>query len=199
MALVGFLVALSIFGFVCCLPFRSLGIDLKEGYYAFSLICREPVVSKASSSTGIHVSFKHHGFRPLKLYNHRNLFVLFLLTANDVQLNPGPFSESIKISPFNARSIVNKWLQLQTYVSLVNPDIVAITETWLHDGVCDSKIFPASYIIHRRDRESRSGGVLLAIKSSSHCFRRCDLETECEIFWCEIPVCGSTSYFFGVF
>ena len=91
------------------------------------------------------------------------------------------------------------YIQLQTHVSLVNPDLVAITETWLHNGVSDGEIFPDSYIVHRRDRESRGGGVLLAIKSSSLCFRRCDLETECEILWCEIPVRGSTSYFFGVF
>ena len=96
MALVGSLVVLNIYGFICCfLLFRSLEIDLKERHYAFSLICRQPVVSKASSSTGIRVSFKHHGFRPLKPYNHRYLFVLFLLTAHDIQLNPGPFSDSI--------------------------------------------------------------------------------------------------------
>ena len=176
MALVGSLVVLNIYGFICCfLLFRSLEIDLKERHYAFSLICRQPVVSKASSSTGIRVSFKHHGFRPLKPYNHRYLFVLFLLTANDIQLNPGPFSDSIKISSFNARSIVNKRLQLQTHVSLVNPDLVAITETWLHNGVSDGEIFPDSYIVQRRDHKSRGGGVLLAIKSSSLCFRRCDL------------------------
>ena len=46
---------------------------------------------------------------------------------------------------------------------------------------------------------SRGGGVLLAIKSTSHSFRRCDLDTECDILWGEIPVRGSTSYFFGVF
>ena len=94
---------------------------------------------------------------------------------------------------------MNRRLQLQTHVSLVNPDLVAITETWLHNGVSDGEIFPDSYIVQRRDHKSRGGGVLLAIKSSSLCFRRCDLETECEILWCKIPVRGSTSYFFGVF
>ena len=120
--------------------------------------------------------------------------LLFLLTANNIQMNPGPFSDSIKILSFNARSIVNKQLHLQMHVSLVNPDIVAITETWFHNGVNDGEIFPDSYITHHQ-----GGGVLLAIKSTFHCFHRCDLETKCELLWCEIPVCSSTSYFLGVF
>ena len=163
MALVGSLVALNIYGFICCLLLRSLEIDLKERHYAFSLICRQPVVSKASSSTGIRVSFKHHGFRPLKPYNHRYLFVLFLLTANDIQLNPGPFRDSIKISsvvrkmgilvqtsnfqnciektnkiPEYARNYKNEWL----FIRGINKECYKFEEKC---EIYESKIFDSSY------------------------------------------------------
>ena len=32
-----------------------------------------------------------------------------------------------------------------------------------------------------------------------HCFRRMDLETDCELLWCEVSPIPSCSYFIGVF
>lgn len=118
------------------------------------------------------------------------LNILLLLVSNDVQQNPGPTSGSnaLRISTFNARSIVNKRLDLQAYVTLVNSAFIAITETWLHNNIDDNKLLPNSYNIHRKDRESRGGGVLLAVKSNISCFRRHDLEeSDCELLWGEIP------------
>lgn len=94
------------------------------------------------------------------------LSILLLLVSNDVQQNPGPSSGSnaLRISSFNARSIVNKRLDLQAHVTLVNADFIAITETWLHNNIDYNELLPDSYNIHRKDRESRGGGVLLAVK-----------------------------------
>ena len=59
---------------------------------------------------------------------------------------------------------------------------------------------PNSYNIHRKDRESRGGGVLLAVKSNISCFRRRDLEeSDCELLWVKIPFKDSSSYFVRVF
>ena len=130
------------------------------------------------------------------------LNILLLLVSNDVQQNPGPTSGSnaLHISSFNARSIVNKRLDLQAYVTLVNSAFIAITETWLHNNIDDNELLPNSYNIHRKDRESRGGGVLLAVKSNISCFRRCDLEeSDCELLRGKIPFKDSSSYFFGVF
>ena len=57
--------------------------------------------------------------------------ILLLLVSNDIQRNPGPplGKNTLNISSFNARSIVNKRLELQSHVVLMNPDIIAITET----------------------------------------------------------------------
>ena len=82
----------------------------------------------------------------------------------------------------------------------MNPDIIAITETWLHEGIADNEILPSSYNVLRNDRGSRGGGVLLAVKSYISCLRRPDLEEDiCELLWAEIPLKNSGSYFLGVF
>ena len=82
----------------------------------------------------------------------------------------------------------------------MNPDFIAITGTWLHNNIDDNELLPNSYNIHRKDRESRGGGVLLAVKSNISCFRRHDLEeSDCELLWGKIPFKDSSSYFDGVF
>lgn len=49
-------------------------------------------------------------------------------------------------------------------------DAIALTETWLHDDVHSSEIFPTEYHVYRKDRnflathQTRGGGVLLALK-----------------------------------
>jgi len=47
-----------------------------------------------------------------------------------------------------------------------NFDIIAITETWLLNNIFTNEIFPTSFTVLRKDRDSRGGGVLLALKSS---------------------------------
>ena len=40
-------------------------------------------------------------------------------------------------------------------------DILCIAETWLNDTIYDSEILPCNYKIHRKDRNSRGGGINL--------------------------------------
>lgn len=47
-----------------------------------------------------------------------------------------------------------------------DPNIVAITETWLDLSVLDNEIVPPGYNIFRKDRGSRGGGVALIVQSS---------------------------------
>ena len=56
--------------------------------------------------------------------------------------------------------------QFQSFVYSRSPDIIAVTETWLSDNILDNEILPNSYSIVRKDRQSRGGGVMLAIKNS---------------------------------
>ena len=45
-------------------------------------------------------------------------------------------------------------------------DIVGLTKTWLSDKIFDNELLPYAYTIIRKDRGSRGGGVMFAIKSS---------------------------------
>ena len=45
-------------------------------------------------------------------------------------------------------------------------DIIAISETWLSDNIFDNEILPTNYAIHRCDRGSRGGGVLVAVRDN---------------------------------
>ena len=66
----------------------------------------------------------------------------------------------------NTRSLVNKMDLFQNYVYSNSPDIIAVTETWLSDKIFDNEILPKNYTIIRKDRKTRGGGLLLAIKFS---------------------------------
>ena len=90
-------------------------------------------------------------------------------------------------------------MDLQTHVAIGKLDVIAITETWLNDSINDLEILPSTFTIHRKDRGGRGGGVLLAVRSNIQCFRRMDLETDCELLWCEVFPVPSYSYFIGVF
>jgi len=65
---------------------------------------------------------------------------------------------------FNARSIVNKLNNFQSYVYSLDLDIVALTETWLTDSIFNNEILPVDFAIYRKDRGSRGGGVMLAVR-----------------------------------
>ena len=44
-------------------------------------------------------------------------------------------------------------------------DVFCVTKTWLNNTIYDSDILPHNYAIHRKDRSSRGGGILVAIKN----------------------------------
>ena len=44
----------------------------------------------------------------------------------------------------------------------------AYPETWLSSHIYDSEIFPSNFVVYRKDRSSRGGGVLIAINSLFH-------------------------------
>ena len=67
---------------------------------------------------------------------------------------------------FNARSLGNKLINLQSLVYSSNPGIVAITETWLNKDIFSNEILPHDYCIYRKDRSTRGGGVLIAVHNS---------------------------------
>ena len=92
----------------------------------------------------------------------------------------------------NARSIVNKLDEFKLYLIDEKPDVVGLTETWLHEDIEDSSLNFEGYDIFRRDREigvkTRGGGVLLLVKEELCATLRSDIKSSKfqESVWCNI-------------
>lgn len=120
----------------------------------------------------------------LQINNKASHVVLLILLAGDAVTNPGPWSsppsnQTVKCLSVNARSLTSlhrpnnsdeSWSNMEHLQKLVyseDSDIVCVNETRLNDGICDLEILHSGYTIFRNDRNSRGGGVLLAVKTSS--------------------------------
>ena len=65
----------------------------------------------------------------------------------------------------NARSLIGKFNQFETWVCSIDPDVVAVTESWTNSSILDSELTLPGYTLFRRDRpvNREGGGVLLAV------------------------------------
>ena len=82
--------------------------------------------------------------------------------------------QQLKILSTNARSIISKIEELKVTAVDLNPDILAITETWTNPTVCNSFLdLPGYKLVVRKDRSDttngRGGGILVYAKSSIVC------------------------------
>ena len=86
-------------------------------------------------------------------------------------------SSSLNCIAINARSLksshsvngqqVNNLSRFQDLIYTENADLAFVTETWLHKDIESAELLPTEYEVYRKDRGSRAGGVLLAVKSGS--------------------------------
>ena len=67
---------------------------------------------------------------------------------------------SLTVSSFNARSIFPKFEELCLIISVYNPDIICICETWLTPDILDSDISLPNYFLFRKDRLLKMGGMV---------------------------------------
>jgi exonuclease III len=114
---------------------------------------------------------------------------------NDQQETKSP--SNISIIHINAQSIKNKMDKL--LIEAENHDIIAITETWLHEGVKDEELeLDGFHTIIRRDRETdRHGGVAIYCKTNLAVKPRHDIHTEnIESVWIETTL-GNEKILFG--
>ena len=72
----------------------------------------------------------------------------------------------IHVCLLNSRSSVNKMNAFQSFVYSSIYKLIAFTETWLSHQLLDNEILPTNYVIYRADRDSRDGGMILAIHES---------------------------------
>lgn len=98
-----------------------------------------------------------------------------------------------KTTPNNLRAVIinfqslrKKKTDLQITIDNTDPDLIFGSETWLDPSIATSEIFPEGYTVYRKDRNSRGGGVLLAIKNSLSSAHQPELDTEAEMIWAKI-------------
>ena len=83
----------------------------------------------------------------------------------------------------NARSLHAKVDELRAFLLCKPVDIIAITESWLHDEISDDLIAAEGFKTYRNNRShSRAGGVCAYISFNIPCQRRHNLE--CSSFEC---------------
>lgn len=51
-------------------------------------------------------------------------------------------------------------------MSIVQPDIILGTESWLDAEVSDTEVFPSGYVSYRKDRNTRGGGVFILVRNA---------------------------------
>ena len=75
-------------------------------------------------------------------------------------------NNSLCIKYFNARSLYPKLDELRAVCEMEKPDMVCITETWLHEDILTSECSISAYNFVRCDRDGRGGGVALYISEN---------------------------------
>ena len=100
----------------------------------------------------------------------------------------------------NARSIVTKKNELNIMVEDIDPHIISITESWANTAITDAELGLTGYVMFRRDRIGRRGGVvILYVKDSIQAYE-IKLESEAdydEAVWCKI-VSGNKKFTIGL-
>ena len=67
----------------------------------------------------------------------------------------------------NARSLTNKLSSsLNALILSSSYTIFCFTETWLSDFITDNEVIPQGFTIYRKDRPTKGGGILVAVKKS---------------------------------
>ena len=88
----------------------------------------------------------------------------------------------------NARSIINKKNELDIMVDEIKPHIIGITESWANNDITDAELGLEGYVMFRKYRMGRRGGVLLYIKETIPAYEiQLRKGADCkEAIWCKL-------------
>ena len=82
---------------------------------------------------------------------------------NCIAINAGSLKSSHSV---NGQQTSNLTL-FQELVYIEHAELAFVTETWLNKDISNAEILTNDYEIYRKDRGSRTGGVLLTVKSNT--------------------------------
>ena len=142
------------------------------------------------------------GHLTLILYLYQCFSLILILRSGDVHQNPGP-EKFLAMMHWNCNSLLaHQGIRIpliESYNLLNKYDIIAITETALHDSVSDESINIEGYIPIRKNLLPgvTHGGVLLYHKDSLAVQERSDLVTHDNMIVCQISI-GNKKVFVSV-
>ena len=105
----------------------------------------------------------------------------------------------LRILVLNCQSVCNKKPQLESIIDSTNPDIVIGSESWLNSSITSASVFPAGYVVYRRDRpgDGGYGGVfiLVSAKLQSSQPEKLKVDSDSEMLWVEVKIKGAKNLF----
>ncbi|XP_055737597.1 uncharacterized protein LOC129822986 [Salvelinus fontinalis] len=122
--------------------------------------------------------------QPVLLAFSRTLILLLLCSSGDVEVNPGPAvpsstpipqalsfvdfcnRKSLGFMHVNIRSLLPKFVLLTALAHSANPDVLAVSESWLRKTTKNPEISIPNYNIFRQDRTAKGGGVAIYCRDS---------------------------------
>jgi hypothetical protein len=103
---------------------------------------------------------------------------------------------SLKFYYQNVRGICTKTLDIYVNSSILDYDVIILSETWLRSDILDSELFDNNFSVYRRDRRSSGfhgnksgGGVLIAVSKKFSSCRLSNYESMCEDVWVGVDIC----------
>ena len=126
------------------------------------------LVNGSRATVIVNIWRKHSHLRPLYRGRRCSLAILptsclLFLHGSDVEVHPGPCNRihrlsltsaartegsEVRCSSLNARSIMNKSLDLQVYLQSNSLDVLAISETFLSPDILDGEFLGCDFTVH---------------------------------------------------
>ena len=116
-----------------------------------------------------------------------------------------PAQNSLSCFYVNARSVANKFDELECYVTELKPDVIFITESWANKYIASAELSLNCYTMYRRDRNLDDngeviigGGVLMYITNNLKHYEIDHDVNNTESLWCTIQTAHGNSVKLGV-
>jgi len=106
-------------------------------------------------------------------------------TVTDSSPSPNSNENFNKLLSLNVQTTMAKIASFDNLLQEHDPDIIAISETWLKSEILLSEFLPPDFNVFRRDRLDGYGGVLIACHISLNC-HHLDLNCDVEAIACQI-------------
>ncbi|KAJ8031305.1 hypothetical protein HOLleu_27992 [Holothuria leucospilota] len=148
-------------------------------------------IAPFSQNSNPNVGLNHNG--------DQNVSVTLAETPSRSKHIPGnktAHKKEISLVSININGIRGKKLDLQAFLSVTEPDVVALQETKVDDSITTSELFPSclDYTIFRNDRTLGGGGTMLLVKNNLTPSRVSNLTDGSESIWAKFSINGTMHY-----